>query len=177
MSDYGDLEQELADFYKSHLGALVVFLDRATGDEEASNDLAHDTFEKIWKKIQAGKLNKITAALLFTTAEGVRIDWVRKNSRRQNVEEELGTQRASAELFAAFQDIKGTSPIRRIYLEVLHRLPDLQATAARYYHEYGWKMREIGEALGVTDSYVSRLLKAANEELVKEFMRRGIKSQ
>jgi RNA polymerase sigma factor (sigma-70 family) len=75
----------LNDLMARHAGALFGFLSRFTGDEDAANDLAQETFVRVYQNRSAFKSGARFSPWLFTIAGNLARNHLRSRSRRPEV--------------------------------------------------------------------------------------------
>jgi RNA polymerase sigma-70 factor, ECF subfamily len=156
--------QPFADVVAEHLDAVYRYLVYLTGDREAAEDLAADTFEKAfrsWRRFDPRRGAPRT--WLCRIAHSVAVDWFRAEARRQRREE---TYSRDAELIEVSVFADGISPELD---SALHRLTpaERELVALRVLLELDGPSaaRVLGISQTACSTRLSRALKRLEEEV------------
>ncbi|NMC37723.1 MAG: RNA polymerase sigma factor [Bacteroidales bacterium] len=113
-------------------------------DEDRTNDIVQDTYEKLWRNVlEVGY--PVVKSWLFTTAYHTMIDMIRKESRMSPIEENNGYDLIEESQY---------SDLNEILHMALERLPEIQKSLILLRDYEGYSYREIGEITGLTEAQV-----------------------
>ena len=113
-------------------------------DDERSNDIVQDSFEKLWQHVAEIEY-PVVKAWLFSTAYHTMIDVIRREKRMASFDDSL---KESMSHETAYSDLN------EILHEALERLPEQQKTAVLLRDYEGYSYKEIGEIMGMSESQV-----------------------
>ena len=113
-------------------------------DDERSDDIVQDTFEKLWQHVAEIEY-KVAKAWLFSTAYHIMIDILRREKRITAFNDTL-TNTMTCE--CSYTDLN------EVLHEALGRLPEQQKTAVLLRDYEGYSYREIGEIMGLSEPQV-----------------------
>lgn len=123
---------------------LYRFVLKNLRDEDATQDVIQDTFEKLWIKHENVNYSKVRS-YLFTTAYHTLIDYTRKKKNQVEIEQlenmETGTEKG---IF----DIKANLDL------ALQKIPEIQRTVILLRDYEGYNYDEIGEITSLSESQV-----------------------
>jgi len=140
---------------------LYRFLLKNVRDDARAQDLVQDTFEKLWRKVEAVDFKK-AKSYLFTTGYHTMIDGIRR-AKKQGDFNEVNP--------AALSTRDGYSDLNEILHEALDRLPEVQKSVILLRDYEGYSYKEIGEMTGLSESqvkvYIYRGRVALKKYLVK----------
>lgn len=71
-------DEAFAKLLKKHLSSVYNFLYRLAGDRETAEDLAQETFVKVWKNLKNFDRNRSFKAWIFTIAKNTTFDYFKK---------------------------------------------------------------------------------------------------
>lgn len=113
-------------------------------DEDRSNDIVQDSYEKLWRSVALIEY-QVVKSWLFTTAYRAMIDIIRKESRSYPLEEANEYELLSESQYSDLNEI--------LHL-ALERLPENQKSLILLRDYEGYSYREIGEITGLTEPQV-----------------------
>ncbi len=113
-------------------------------DEDRSNDIVQDSYEKLWRNVTDIDY-QVVKSWLFTTAYRTMIDIIRKESRITSLEDSLQSDFLSESQY---------SDLNEILHMALNRLPETQKSLILLRDYEGYSYREIGEITGLTEAQV-----------------------
>ena len=154
--------------FLEHWPRVYAVLFRLMGDHAEAEDLALETFMKMYRTNPAPDANFNVGGWLYRVATHLGLNAIRDWKRRQRYEGEAGRvewleeqTNGPAELFAAEEQ-------RQLVRKVLGEMPSRQAQllVLRY---AGKPYKEIAAALGVAATSVGPLLVRAEQEFEKRF--------
>jgi RNA polymerase sigma-70 factor (ECF subfamily) len=123
---------------------LYRFVLKNLRDEDISQDVIQDTFEKLWIKHQNVSFSKVRS-YLFTTAYHTLVDYTRRKKNTLEIEElsnmEIESNKNSF-------DLKANLDI------ALDQIPEIQRTVILLRDYEGYNYNEIGEITGLSESQV-----------------------
>lgn len=113
-------------------------------DEDRSNDIVQDSFEKLWRNV-ADIEYAVVKSWLFTTAYHTMIDVIRKEKRIAALDETAGEDLLTDAQY---------SDLNEILHKALDRLPENQRVPVLLRDYEGYSYREIGEITAMTEAQV-----------------------
>ena len=113
-------------------------------DEERSNDIVQDTYEKLWRNVTEIEY-PVVKSWLFTTAYRTMIDIIRKEKRMTALEDHDNYDFISELQYSDLNEI--------LHL-ALERLPENQKSLVLLRDYEGYSYKEIGEITGLTEAQV-----------------------
>jgi RNA polymerase sigma factor (sigma-70 family) len=113
-------------------------------DEDRSNDIVQDSFEKLWRNVTDIEY-AVVKSWLFTTAYHTMIDIIRKENRITSLEEEAGDDLLTDSQYSDLNEI--------LHL-ALGRLPENQRLLVLLRDYEGYSYKEIGEITGMNEAQV-----------------------
>jgi RNA polymerase sigma factor (sigma-70 family) len=113
-------------------------------DDERSNDIVQDSYEKLWRNITEIEY-RVVKSWLFTTAYHLMIDIIRKEKRIE-----------SLELIHEKEMIYESqySDLNEILHKAMDHLPEHQKTSVMLRDYEGYSYKEIGEITGLNEAQV-----------------------
>ena len=138
-----------------HQGKVRSFLLRLTGDYDAANDIAQDTFITAFQKIAQFKGKESISGWLMKIAFNNFLQYRRSSSRRNQVTEQLVSELEQQEL--VYESIRP----EQIDLEIaISKLEPDQSATITLCHSYGFSHSEAAEILklplGTVKTNISR---------------------
>jgi RNA polymerase sigma factor (sigma-70 family) len=113
-------------------------------DDERSNDIVQDSFEKLWKHVAEIEYT-VVKSWLFSTAYHIMIDVIRREKRMIPMEE--------SHQFEIVQE-SNFDDLNEILHAALSRLPEQFRSAVLLRDYEGYSYKEIGEITGLTEAQV-----------------------
>jgi RNA polymerase sigma factor (sigma-70 family) len=113
-------------------------------DKDAAKDIVQDSFEKMWRKLDAIDAAKCKT-YLFTTAYHTLIDYTRKGSKQARFSEVDFDQHSHSKQY---------SDVKEVLNKGLEQLPEIQKTVLLLRDYEGYDYAEIGEIAGLSESQV-----------------------
>jgi RNA polymerase sigma-70 factor (ECF subfamily) len=137
VKDYNRSVEEYADsVYRFILGNIK--------DEDRSNDIVQDSYEKLWRSVAEIEYT-VVKSWLFTTAYHTMIDMLRKEKRMLRIE-------PAHEREMIYES--GYTDLNEILHEALDRLPEQQKVPVMLRDYEGYSYKEIGEITGLSEAQV-----------------------
>jgi len=137
VSEYNRSVEEYADsVYRFVVGNIK--------DEDRSNDIVQDSYEKLWRNVKEIEFN-VAKSWLFTTAYHTMIDMLRKEKRITRME-------PSHEKELIYES--SYSDLNDILHEALERLPEQQRVSVMLRDYEGYSYKEISEITGTSEAQV-----------------------
>ncbi len=137
VKEYNNSVEEFAD-------PVYRFIRSSLKDEERSNDIVQDSYEKLWQHVAEIEYS-VAKAWLFSTAYHTMIDIIRKEKRMTSFDDELKESMSHETEY---------SDLNEILHEALDRLPEQQKTAVLLRDYEGYSYKEIGEIMYLSESQV-----------------------
>jgi RNA polymerase sigma factor (sigma-70 family) len=113
-------------------------------DEDRSNDIVQDSFEKLWRNVTEIEY-AVVKSWLFTTAYHTMIDIIRKENRITSIEDSAGDDILTDSQY---------SDLNEILHMALGRLPENQRSLVLLRDYEGYSYKEIGEITGLNEAQV-----------------------
>ncbi len=115
-----------------------------TRDEERSNDIVQDSYEKLWRNVVEIEY-RVVKSWLFSTAYHTMIDILRKEKRVSRLEPVHENEMICESQY---------SDLNEILHEALERLPEQQKISVMLRDYEGYSYREISEITGFSEAQV-----------------------
>ena len=148
----------LEDAFRRHYPALRAKCRRMLRDPQEADDVAQETFVRLWKSNLAGGDDRMVTAWIYKTSNRVAIDRLRASATRLRLApppEERSTDMAgSLEVKAQLDRLAATMPEDELELVLLQRWDGLTHA-------------EIAEVTGQSERTVRRRLKSSEERLAQ----------
>jgi RNA polymerase sigma-70 factor (ECF subfamily) len=162
-------EDEVADAYRRYFPLILRKCRRMLRGSNEAQDLAQETFLRLWESRLDLRDVAATTAWLYRTCTRLAIDRLRSPAARVE---------GSAELADAFARVEPgadeRSHHRRLLEELARALPEDELLAAVLSRVDGLNHQEIGEALDVSERTVRRLLARADARIAGWRARRQV---
>jgi RNA polymerase sigma factor (sigma-70 family) len=113
-------------------------------DEDRSNDIVQDSYEKLWRNVSSIEY-PVVKSWLFTTAYHTMIDIIRKETRIVPLEDSDENE---------FLSYTQYSDLNEVLHAALDRLPESQRSMIVLRDYEGYSYKEIGEITGSTEAQV-----------------------
>lgn len=135
---------------------LFRFLFKNLKNEDVSNDLVQDSFEKLWHHREEVEWAK-SRSWLFTTGYRLMIDCIRKNKKQVEFDSE------KAELLNYTN--KQYTGLNEVLEDALNQLPSIQKQVVLLRDYEGYEYKEIGEITQLKESQVKVYIFRARKKL------------
>jgi RNA polymerase sigma-70 factor (ECF subfamily) len=153
-------------------GALEILLERywapvvryvATilGSRDAAEDVAQDTFVRLWERREAWKLEGSVRALLFRVARNLSLDELRRRSARERT---LRAIPIAPPLRSAAKDLEDFE-LRAVVVKAVESLPPRRRQVFILIRHYGLSYRETADVLDLSPQTVANHLSLALADL------------
>ncbi len=154
--------------YEANYRSIRRFLCRLLNDAHDAEDVAQESFARLWQEIEAGVELQDARAWLYRVAANLvtsrlRHQWRAANAAR-TVEQSVRRWHSPA------VDVERAAMYRELVPAVLARLPHPMRLCLVLYHE-GLTGAEMAHVLGVKASYVGTLVVRAHERFRREYER------
>lgn len=147
------VRQQFAQWMEAWGDRIVRFAYVYVGDSGAAQDVAQETFLRLYEQMRAGAA--IQPAWLFRVARNVAVDGMRRQQRRQNARGQLSRERAPS-------TNQANNPIDRLVVrQVIDTLPEADRTCLLLYYFADWSLEEIGRSLSLNPGAVKARLHRA----------------
>jgi len=113
-------------------------------DEDRSNDIVQDSYEKLWRNVTEIEY-PVVKSWLFSTAYHAMIDVIRKDNRLTTLDESFDNDLLTESQY---------SDLNEILHKALDRLPEHQKSLVLLRDYEGYSYREIGEITGMNEAQV-----------------------
>ncbi len=156
-------EQAFACLLVRHLNSIHHYLLRLTGSRSDSDDLAQETFLRVWQKAHTFTPGKVRfSTWLHRIAHNLTVDQFRQMGRKQ-----VGTVDANDKHFGPDSD-RAAAELNERLGQVLTTLPENQRHAILLCHQQGFSNKEAATILGVGVRALESLLARARRTLKAE---------
>jgi len=156
----GDREAQRV-LYETYYSPLMAVCQRYTGSEDEAMDLLHESFIKIFGKIDRYQSGTALLAWMRRITVNTAIDYYRRNVRRRTEDLEKAYQ-----LSSDVPDVISACSAREI-LAAVQQLPPTYRTIFNLFVIEGYSHKEIAVQLGITDSTSRSNLVKARSKLQK----------
>ncbi len=139
----GDLEREIEEWVDRHGDAVVRYLTLQTGDRELAQDLAQETFARLYEFRAAHPERTLAVSWLYTVARRLAIDhWRAARARPQTAlwDASLGADDPAEEAVA----------IREQVASILTRMPRGERQCLVLFYIEDWPLDRIARELGLS---------------------------
>jgi RNA polymerase sigma factor (sigma-70 family) len=137
VKEYNRSVEEYAD-------SVYRFIRASLKDEERSNDIVQDSYEKLWRNV--AEINyPVVKSWLFSTAYHTLIDIIRREKRMTTLEDSYTDNLIEESQY---------SDLNEILHAAIHRLPDQQKSSVLLRDYEGYSYKEIGEITGQSEAQV-----------------------
>jgi len=137
VKEYNRSVEEFAD-------SVYRFIRANLKDEERSNDIVQDSYEKLWRNVAEIEY-PVVKSWLFSTAYHTMIDIIRKEKKITSLDNMDENN---------FLTDSQYSDLNEILHDALNRLPDQQKSTVLLRDYEGYSYKEIGEITGMTEAQV-----------------------
>lgn len=145
-------EEVFAKLLEKHLSPVFNFLYRITGSKEVAEDLAQETFVKVWKNLKNFNRNRSFKAWLFTIAKNTTYDYFKKkkevafsafvNEEGESIFNEIAGENILPDEILHRKDIANELE------EILKKLPPHYRAILLLHYKEDFSLHEIAEILG-----------------------------
>jgi RNA polymerase sigma-70 factor (ECF subfamily) len=142
-------------FFQAHERAIFGYLWRMTGDEQASYDLAQETFVRAWQRFERVRRYEQPRAWLFRVATNL----ARNHRRHRSVRDAATVRLVSSGLAAG--DMTSCVAESEAVRAALDELPVKQRAALVLRVVYGLSLGELAQALGASEAAAKMTLSRA----------------
>jgi RNA polymerase sigma-70 factor, ECF subfamily len=142
-------------FFRTHERAIFGYLWRMTGDEQASYDLAQETFVRAWQRFERVRGYEQPRAWLFRVATNLA-----RNHRRHRSVRDAATVRLMAGGEGVGDTTRGVAESEAVRA-ALDTLPVKQRAALVLRVVYGLSLGELAQALGTSEAATKMTLSRA----------------
>ena len=129
---------------EEHADSVFRFILGNIKDEERSNDIVQDSYEKLWRHVIEIEYS-VVKSWLFTTAYHTMIDLLRKEKKMLRIE-------PAHEREMTYES--DYTDLNEILHEALDRLPEQQKVSVMLRDYEGYSYKEIGEITGLSEAQV-----------------------
>lgn len=150
---------EFERFVHAHERAILNYLWRMTGDEQAAYDLAQEVFLRAWQRFDTIRTYEQPRAWLFRVATNLALSYLRRNRSHSDGAAALVEERGPAVSDPAWR-LAESDAVRRTLL----RLSPGRRAALVLRELYGLSSAEVGQALGMSAATVRTTLHRAREQ-------------
>lgn len=127
-------EKSFAEVFKTLYPALCFYALRITGDQSASEDIAGESFIKIWSRREQFHQFNILKSYLYSTTRNASLNWLKHSQRQQLSEKEAAAGGPDSEKYV-LDDIVRAELLREIYTALDNLPPQCRKIMAMLYIE------------------------------------------
>lgn len=149
-------QQEYNLAVEKYSGRLYSFIVRTTWNEQNARDLVQDTFLKLWENREK-VINDKVKSWLFTVAHNLTINFVKKHSRQDIVDDDYKLDR-SDNSYKRFEQ-------QDVMNKCLQQLSPQQKNIVLLRDLEGYNYKEIGEMMELNESQVKVYLFRARKKM------------
>lgn len=147
-----------------HLKAIVTFSHRLVGNHAEAEEIAQETFLRVWQKADSYQPKAKLSTWLHTIARNIAIDRMRKRSRKEEAFE-IDDERDASPASAVPSQLLAAKETRQQIERALDSLPERQRSALALCHEQGLDNPAIAEVMGCSVEAVESLLSRGRRAL------------
>src|SRR5262245_10558804 len=162
-------EDQVKEAYRRYFPIIVRKSGRMLRDSSEAQDLAQETFLRLWRSRLDLRDAAATTAWLYKTCTRLALDRLRSPEKPADGSAELADAIASPDASA-----EELSHQRAMLKDLLNRFPQDEVEAAVLSRVDGLNHQEIGEVLGVSERTVRRLLARIDTRIVGWRARREV---
>lgn len=161
------LKQKLEKLFHEHFTPLVYFAQKYLGDLDASKDIVHNVFVKIWENRHEFEFEKPAKSYLFTAVYNRSMNAIRDNKKFSNSDND-DVHTAILEQ-GEFSDTMEVSELEGKINSVIESLPEKCKQIFKLNRFEGKKYAEIADELNISvktvEAQMSKALKVLKQEL------------
>lgn len=161
------LKQKFEVLFKEYFTGLVYFAQKYLGDLDASKDVVHSVFIKIWENRNKFEFDKPAKSYLFTSVYNRSLNTIRNNKKFVNSEDD-DTHAATLEQ-GEFHDTMEVAELESKIKEAIGKLPTKCREVFELSRFEGKKYAEIAKHLNISiktvEGQMSKALKIMKDEL------------
>ena len=128
---------------------------------DAAEDIAQDTFVRLWERREAWKLEGSVRALLFRVARNLSLDELRRRSARERT---MRVARVAPSVWSPDDDLENTE-LRALIVGAVDSLPSRRRQVFVLVRHYGLSYREAAAVLDLSPQTVANHLSLALADL------------
>ncbi len=141
--------------FKELYPSLCFFALKITNNQMVAEDIAQESFVKIWqKRVQFSNLSSLKS-YLYTIVKNNAINWAKKNCREIKAKQELSRVAIGAEQYI-FESLVQAEVFRELTTSIEKLSPQTQKILKMIYFE-GLKVKDVANILGISISTVKTL--------------------
>lgn len=151
-------EKSFAEVFKTLYPALCFYALRIIGDQSASEDIAGESFIKIWSRREQFHQFNILKSYLYSTTRNASLNWLKHSQRQQLSEKEAAAGGPDSEKYV-LEDIVRAELLREIYTALDNLPPQCRKIMAMLYIEgknTGQIAKELQLAVGTVKTQKAR---------------------
>jgi RNA polymerase sigma-70 factor (ECF subfamily) len=147
-----------------HLQAIVTFSHRLVRNHAEAEDIAQETFLRVWQKADSYQPKAKVSTWFHTIARNIAIDRMRKRSRREEAFE-IDDERDASPDSAVPSQLLAEKRTQQKIERALSSLPERQRSALALCHEEGLNNQAIAEIMSCSVEAVESLLSRGRRTL------------
>ncbi len=154
--------------YENFFDLVYLEVHRATGSDEATClDLVQETFLKIIRCVKPIESEAQMAAWTRAVARSTSYDWLRAQSRRNQLHRRYGAQQNDEDQTGKKDRLETAERLVWLQAQIEELSPDLRRMVALRYR-LGWSLARIAKSFGLTTGAVDGRLRRAIEKIRKQ---------
>jgi RNA polymerase sigma-70 factor (ECF subfamily) len=172
-----ETEEKIEELFKSKYRLIRYFAYSYLGDMDLAENIAQDTFVKLWQNRDEVYFDKGTVNYLLVIARNLCLNQLRSDKQRDNYESYSMQKAVNDFNIAALEDSTSVSlysdEIRKIYREALSQMTDKVRDTFILSRDKGLTYNEIAALSGVTPKAVENRMSTALKvlrEYLKDFL-------
>jgi RNA polymerase sigma-70 factor (ECF subfamily) len=166
---HNEREERFLAMYENEADGLLRFVSYRTRERSEALDIVSESYLRTWRYLSEGNEVDNLRAFLYKTARNILIDEMRKRSIRKNesLDEQMETEGEPADMteLPAYDPMDIERAVR--LLNDLEPAEFQEVLKLRYIEE--WSLKEISEALEVSENVVSVRINRAMNKLRQQF--------
>ncbi len=151
----------LAILLERYWASLVRYATSLLGSQDEAEDVAMETFERLWERRDVWQVNDSVLPLLLRITRNMSLDSLRRSSTRMRVTENLPDPPS----LPTPSDTTEADEIKTLVSRALAGLPDRRREALMLARIHGMSRREVAEVMGLAPQTVANHLNLAMDDV------------
>jgi RNA polymerase sigma-70 factor (ECF subfamily) len=151
----------LAILLERYWASLVRYANGLVGSRDEAEDVALETFERLWERRDAWRVDDSVLPLLLRITRNTSLDSLRRRSTRERTAENLPQPPSQP----TPSDTTEKDEIKALVTQALDCLPDRRREALNLARIHGLSRKEVAEVMGLAPQTVANHLNLAMDEV------------
>lgn len=159
--------KKIEDLVSQYQREMINFHYRFTGNRQDAEDLAQETFIKVYKKIGSLKENEKERSWIYAIARNTAIDFFRKNKNKALALGDAVLENASVATTTDFEEGLIKNETERELQKYINRLVNEDKTIVKLLYYEGFTYKEIANLLDINENTLKSRLHRARKVLLE----------